>query len=180
MHLIKLEGAIGAAFIGLRSVHVDDPARFIEELKARFPHLLLQAVDARYVAGVCHLNLIVQQAWEAKKRNLLYASRFELDLIIRIACDIQISRALRKVGLKPGFQDIVIIAVGDLQEISSLSTSITALGEPSDSVMNLTYEKEKMLVKDHDVGRDLLNSILYRRNRLSWVLAEKAALLRAR
>jgi tRNA threonylcarbamoyladenosine modification (KEOPS) complex Cgi121 subunit len=180
MYLLKLEDSTVVALIGLRLIKVEEPMRSIEKLRAEFPNLLIQAIDPRHIAGVDHLRMILHQAWEAKKRCLLYANKFELDLVVRIACDTQISQALKQVGVKPGLHDMVLIVIGNIKEMQLFIRRIQAYGEPSDSVMNLTDKKKKMMMKHHGIESDLLKSHRFHKNLIAYVLAEKAALLLTR
>lgn len=177
MVLLRLDSRTWSLCLGLREVRVERPEAWLSELRREHPSLIVQAVSAQCVAGKKHAERILKQAWEAKKRGLLYAERFELDILLRFACNLQIREALEAVGLKPGVQDVLLIAIGGKKHLEHLAQASTGLGTPSDRVLELTEGKAEHLRRRHRIPERMLDSTLVQEDHLAHVLAERAALL---
>ncbi|MCX8192016.1 MAG: KEOPS complex subunit Cgi121, partial [Nitrososphaerales archaeon] len=117
VHMVELEDDTIGLFIGIKGVKIHEPREFIKMLRESLPDLLLQVVDARFVAGQKHLELIIKQSFEAWKRGITYTDRRDMDLIVRLACDLQIKDALEKIGIKSGVMDVVLIGIGKRDSI---------------------------------------------------------------
>jgi len=166
---------VKAVAIPIRSVEIEEPERFMERLKAETPNVTIQAIDARFVATLNHLWAVIRQAWMADRRGAARA-RFELEILLRIACDRRVTQALTTVGLKKGSLDVIFVAVGKIEDLQPLQDHLSHLGEVSESLFHLTSEKRKMLLRHHHISEEALESTVTTREELSGVLAEKAAI----
>ena len=161
---------------GLRSVALD-PNYALTEIRGDHPSLTVQALDSSYVAGPKHLELILMQSLTAREKNVLYADKQEIDLLARVACDRQFSRALEKVGLRKGIRGIALVALGERSELERLSLTLSELGEPDDDLLELTSEKRRFLTRFHKISQKQLEATRVETDPFPYVLAEKAALL---
>lgn len=177
MKCIDLGDEIYACYLGLQKVMVDDPVKFMEKLKASFPHIIVQAINAKFVAGHRHLELVLKQTLEAKRRGILYAKSPELDLLVRISCDTQISRAIKTVGIEKGVQNIVIVALGKKECAESIKDGLRSYGKISDEVIQLTTDKMRTLIRHHGLSKSYVKAVVQTKARLASVLAERAAVL---
>ena len=175
MFLDDLDGDTKLLLLAVRGVKVDDPKSFITNLRKEVPASFLQAIDARFVAGREHTKLIVQQSWTASKRRVLIV-KFDLDILLRLACDSRIENALETVGLRSGTMDVVFIAVGHQDTLNRLSIHLATLGKVSDSLLRLTSSKEKFLKKHHNISDLNLRSTVLKGDALPYILADKAAI----
>ena len=149
----------------------------LEMIRNTFPKLVVQGIDPIYVAGLKHLELIVKQSWTALKRDILYADKAEFDIMARLACDSQISRALDRIGLKSNTTEIAVIAMGDKASVERLSSEFHKYGEMDDKPINFTPEKLNFLLKFHKISKELLGASVLKNELFAYTLAEKAALL---
>jgi tRNA threonylcarbamoyladenosine modification (KEOPS) complex Cgi121 subunit len=161
--------------IPIRGVEIEEPERFMERLKAEVPNVTLQAIDARFVANLNHLWAVIRQAWMADRSGTARA-RFELEILLRIACDSRVTQAVTIVGLKKGSLDVIFVAVGKIEDIQPLPDRLSDLGEASESLLQLTSDKCKMLLRHHHISKEALESTITTSEGMSGVLAEKAAI----
>ncbi|MEM3383523.1 MAG: KEOPS complex subunit Cgi121 [Nitrososphaerales archaeon] len=178
MRYIKLNNKISSIILGIKGVIIDDPKDFLRVLREKYPKLVIQALDANFVAGYEHLKMILQQSWVAFNRGVSYAKKLDLEIIIRIACDFQIERALKTIGLRSGKMDIALIAIGEIKDLRLFAENIKDLGEISDDVINLSHEKKKFLIKHHNISNELIKATIADKNKLAMILSERANLLK--
>ncbi|MFQ6135030.1 MAG: KEOPS complex subunit Cgi121 [Nitrososphaerales archaeon] len=174
MYLLDLEGDVKAAAAPVRGVEVEDPESFMEGLRAKAAKVVLQALDARYVADINHLWAVVRQAWKADKRGVSKV-RFDLDILLRLACDSRLTHALKTVGLKKGVLDVIFVAVGRGEPLQRSVEILGRMGDVSNDLLQPTSEKEAFLRRYHSISDLALQSILLKQERLASILAERAA-----
>lgn len=173
---VELSGRSCAFCTGLVTKHPSNLEQALTRLRIEHPNLMMQAVNARFVAGLGHLKLVVQQAWEAAARGVCLADRREVDILLRFACDSQISRAIREVGLSKDSQMIVLIVMGEECEARSVADKLQSLGTVSKRSFTPTREKLNFLMERHAMNRRALSSTI-KEDAVAYLLAEKAALL---
>ncbi len=147
----------------------------MERLKCCAANIVVQAVDAQFVADLNHLWSVIRQAWAANKRQISRA-KFDIEILLRIACDSRVTNALATVGLKKGRLDIILVVVGTASSMQQVCDAIRWVGEVSESLLILTPEKEVALRKYHNIEDKAIESVLQSQQRLSDLLAEKAAI----
>jgi len=178
LYYIRLGNKTLSIVLGMKGVIIDDPEQFLRNLREKFSNLIIQALDANFVAGFEHLKMILQQSWMAFNRGISYTKKLDLEIIVRLACDSQIARALKTLGLKSGKMDIALIAIGELKHLKPFTENINDFGEISDYVIKLNPEKKKFLIKHHKISDGLIKATIANRNKLAVILSEKANLLR--
>jgi len=178
LKFIRLSNSTSSFIVGLKQVYVRDPQQFLGKLREKFPSLTVQALDANFVAGFKHLKLILYQSWVAFNRGIPYLKKLDLELIVRVACDSQINRALKAVGLKSGTIDLALVAIGDQKNLKSFVEDIMNLGEISASVLKMIPKKKTFLMNHHDISSNLIQATVADKNKLALILSEKANLLR--
>jgi tRNA threonylcarbamoyladenosine modification (KEOPS) complex Cgi121 subunit len=178
LHYIKLDNKTSSIILGIKGVMIDNPQQFLRNLRDNFPNLIIQTLDTNFVAGFEHLKMILQQSWMAFNRGVSYTKKLDLELIVRTACDSQIERALKTIGLKPGKMNIALVAIGEIKNLKLFIKSIKNLGEVSDDAIKLNPEKKKFLIKHHSISDELIKATIFDRNKLAAILSEKANLLR--
>ncbi len=95
-------------------------AALLEELRAGFPRVRLQAVYSRFVLNRRHLEGIVAISASAEKNRALLSNKFETDLLMRFAISPQIASAIRTAGIRPG-RDFLLIAAGSAGALDAFS-----------------------------------------------------------
>lgn len=179
LHIIKLDGNTVGCFTGIKNVKVNEPKKFINKLRHRMPNTTIQVVNAKFVAGPHHIELILKQAYDAWRRGISYAEKYDVDLIVRLACNLQIEKALKKVGVKRGVMDVVLIAIGDRSIVKKLYKLAYNIGDPSDEPIKLTDDKVRFLKEEYRISDEVIHSTLKDVEKIPFLLAEKAALLLA-
>jgi tRNA threonylcarbamoyladenosine modification (KEOPS) complex Cgi121 subunit len=178
LRYIRLSDKTSSIVLGMKGVIVENPEQFLRNLRDKFPNLTIQALDANFVSGFEHLKMILQQSWTAFNRGISYTKKLDLELIVRLACDSQIARALKTLGLKSGKMDIALISIGDLKNLKLFTQFVKDLGEFSDDVIKLNPSKERFLTKHHNISDRLIKATILDKDKLAAILSEKANLLR--
>ena len=160
---------------GFSNVIIDDPTSIIDNFHSTYNSEIIQLINSDYVAGISHLEMIGYQIYESKKRNNLYSNRLELDILLRIACDRRISKAIEMVGIKKGLVNIAILGIGSFNNLSRLKKNLENKWNCDDSILELTTKKLNYLVELHNIPEWFLNSSPSKM--LPSLLCEKAAML---
>jgi tRNA threonylcarbamoyladenosine modification (KEOPS) complex Cgi121 subunit len=174
MFTLEVEGRRYAAQ-GVRDADIKDPEDLLREVK-QISNTPIVLVDADFVAGRRHIELLLKQAYEASKRGLTYAKQPEIDLLARVACENQLKKAVEKVGLKPRRMNIVALSLGEDSFPAEFLKMLERLGTLDDSVIELTNEKSSKLLSQHSLAQAYA-STLTDENPLPYLLAEKSVLL---
>jgi tRNA threonylcarbamoyladenosine modification (KEOPS) complex Cgi121 subunit len=94
---------------------------------------------------------------------------------MRLACTNQISKALDDIGLKVGINNVLIIALGKLADLTVLENHLKKNYRMSNT-LTLSEKKMRVLSLHHKVGRQELNACIDN-NKLASILVERANLL---
>ena len=86
--------------------------KFIDDLRTKYPTLLLQAVSSKFILNSYHLKKIISLSIESKKNNVLLSNKLETDILMRFALTTQISEAIKNVGIRPK-SNFLLIAMGN-------------------------------------------------------------------
>ena len=176
MYRIRLDRKNSALLVGFKDIIINNPEDFLNRIKSSFDSLTIQVIDANFIAGFKHLKMIIQQSWTAFKLGVAYNKKMDMELISRISCDSQISRSLRTVGMKKGKIDLVIISIGDRNNLLSFMNFIKKLGPISKKPLQLNAHKRDFLMRHHGVSNEQIKATTLN-NKLAVILAEKANLL---
>jgi tRNA threonylcarbamoyladenosine modification (KEOPS) complex Cgi121 subunit len=76
--------------------------KLVEQIRQRFENVYIQGFNSEIVFGLQHVLEDLKITLEALKRGIMAANRPELDLLLRISCTTQISKAISHAGLKSG------------------------------------------------------------------------------
>lgn len=125
--------------------------------------------SSMFVAGIDHLEFVLRQAAEYWARGYFLARNRSIDLLMRITCQRQISRALEVSGVR----EISEVAVYGLSRgeasVSSSEEMLTELGAiRNDAKLELNPQKLSFLKKFHQLPEWVP------RDRLALILQEKA------
>jgi tRNA threonylcarbamoyladenosine modification (KEOPS) complex Cgi121 subunit len=94
-------GNIFTTVIGVSDLDVKDVGEFIDDLRETSNGgVSIQAVCADAVYGLEHILQALKITLESEKRKIRLVDRPEMDLLLRISCTDQISRALKDIGLR--------------------------------------------------------------------------------
>lgn len=150
---------------------VDQPVKFLEDLRKKYDNLVIQGVKSNYILSLDHVKKIVILSIASKNANTMLSSRLETDILMRFACTRQINDAIKKVGLQPG-QDFILIAIGKKSILDRLFTELKSISKPV-VFSNTSYN---FLKKQFVISKKQLKSVVSK-DALADLLVEKAAVL---
>ena len=85
--------------------------KFLDELRVKFPNVIIQGISSNFILNYNHVKKIVQLSLYAKKNNTLLSKKLETDILMRFAGTNQIIQAIKTVGVKDN-ENFVIITIG--------------------------------------------------------------------
>ena len=144
--------------------------KFLDNLRKKFPKIQLQAISSNFILNHYHLKKIISLSLESEKKNILLSNKLEIDILMRFAITTQISEAIKKVGIKPN-TNFVLIAIGKKNILNSLYLELSSMSIPLFSKSN-----DMFLKKYFNITKKELNSV-YSKNSLGDILIEKSAIL---
>ncbi|MFQ5920836.1 MAG: KEOPS complex subunit Cgi121 [Nitrososphaerales archaeon] len=165
-----------AMLVGIRKLRVRDSDSFLKEIRALKRGVAVQVLDANFVAGKEHILEVLKQSLHARRTGTMLSRRIEIDLLMRVACTNQISRALENVGIKEGLNDLLIVAIGKTKDLRMLARNLEKNYKPSMGVLNLSARKKRLIVSHHRIGREEIGACIGGEG-LATILAERANLL---
>jgi tRNA threonylcarbamoyladenosine modification (KEOPS) complex Cgi121 subunit len=129
-----------------------DPGKLIDRFRSEHPRVMIQAVDAQAVYGQDHAIGAVYMAIEALERNIMMANRPEAEVLLRLTCTDQISKALSKSGLKISRPGCFIVFSKDAVALRKFGECLAQEFELDDSVLSPTSSKKARLIKELGLG----------------------------
>jgi tRNA threonylcarbamoyladenosine modification (KEOPS) complex Cgi121 subunit/molybdopterin converting factor small subunit len=149
----------------------EDPIRFIESLREKYPNVTIQGIRAPFVLNVEHAKKILSISLSAKKADTLLSNKIETDILMRFACTRQISDAISKVGVKKNTDSILVI-IGKKSHLEKLFHEI------EDLLTSNVFSKDnsKLIKKEFGITKKQLDCIISK-TPLEDLLAEKSAVL---
>jgi molybdopterin converting factor small subunit/tRNA threonylcarbamoyladenosine modification (KEOPS) complex Cgi121 subunit len=151
---------------GQKSIDV----KFIDDLRKKYPKLLLQAVSSDFILNSYHFKKIISLSIESQKNNILLSNKLETDILMRFALTKQISDAIKNIGIRPK-SNFILIAIGNKKTLNSLYEDLLPLST------NLFSKNNESYIKKHfKITKKHIDSV-YSKNPLADILVEKAAVL---
>jgi tRNA threonylcarbamoyladenosine modification (KEOPS) complex Cgi121 subunit len=74
--------------------------KLVEQIRERFENVYIQGINTEAIFGFSHVVEALKITLESLKRGIMAANRPELDLLLRISCTTQISKAISHAGIK--------------------------------------------------------------------------------
>jgi tRNA threonylcarbamoyladenosine modification (KEOPS) complex Cgi121 subunit len=74
----------------------------VEQIRDQFENVYIQGISTEAIFGLHHVVEALKITLESLKRGIMAANRPELDLLLRISCTTQISKAISHAGIKSG------------------------------------------------------------------------------
>jgi tRNA threonylcarbamoyladenosine modification (KEOPS) complex Cgi121 subunit len=72
----------------------------VEQIRDRFENVYIQGINTEAIFSQLHVVEALKITLESLKRGIMAANRPELDLLLRISCTTQISKAISHAGIK--------------------------------------------------------------------------------
>lgn len=143
---------------------------FLENLRKEFPHVNLQAISSKFILNSYHLKNLLGISIKSKREKILLANKLETDILMRFALTNQISEAIKKVGIKPN-SNIVLIAIGKKPDLEKIYKNLKFFTIPLFSKNNSSF-----LIKNFKISKNQIDSVSSKKP-LEDILIEKAAVL---
>ncbi len=144
---------------------------FLDELRLKYPSLILQSINSRFILGINHVKKILSVSLYARKNNNLLSKKIETDILLRFAITTQISSAIEIAGQKPN-EDFLIIAIGKKSTLGKIYSDLKSyLNTKSLSKNNQLYLKKQFKIPSKQLDA------VYSKNPLEDLLVEKATIL---
>lgn len=105
-----------------------DPIKLLEDLRMRFPGVIIQGIRSQYVLNASHAKRVIEISLAASKSNTLLSNKLETDILMRFACTRQISEAINKIGLRENNASVLIM-IGKKPLIKKLLAEISHMTE---------------------------------------------------
>jgi len=151
---------------GQKSINV----KFIDNLRKKYPKIMLQAISSNFILNNYHLKKIISLSLESKKNDILLSNKLETDILMRFALTTQISDAIKNIGIKPG-TNFILIAIGNKKSLNSLYDELLPISVNIFSKNNDLYLKKYFKITNKHIDS------IHSKNPLEDILVEKAAIL---
>ena len=152
-------------------IHKELEIEFLNKLREKYPYLIIQAVNSRFILDANHIKKILALSLYAKKNKTLLSKKIETDILLRFACTTQISQAIKVAGRKPK-NDFVIIGIGKKSTLDKLHSDLISYLNPQP----LSKNNHEFLKKQFKISKKQM-STLSSSDPLEDILVEKAAVL---
>ncbi|HKZ61093.1 MAG TPA: KEOPS complex subunit Cgi121 [Nitrososphaera sp.] len=132
------------SIIGVTKI-AEDAGKLVDRLRAQNKDVSIQAVNAGAVYGADNLLGVLRVTLEAEKRKIMLANRRETELLLRLACTGQISKAMKRAGLKKGAAGCFVAFSKDSKALGQFAEQVKSEFETDDSVLDSSKEKRVRL-----------------------------------
>ncbi|MGI0046402.1 MAG: KEOPS complex subunit Cgi121 [Nitrosotalea sp.] len=156
--------------IGLGKTSID-PIQLLENLRTKFPNVVIQGIKSKYVLSIKHAKRIVEISLAASRSGMMLSNKIETDILMRFACSRQISDAINKVGLQKD-SDSILIMIGKKSLTNKLVAEINHMIKPIVPFPNHT----NFIKKEFKITKKELDCIISKEP-LEDLLVEKSAVL---
>ena len=122
---------------------------FLDDLRAEFPRVVLQAVAGRFVLDGSHLRRVAAVSAEAKRRRTMVARRVETDMLARLAGTAQISAAIKAAGMGSAGRGpyVVVAAAPRTGLLAPLRARLGPLSAPAPASAALPASRARFLAR---------------------------------
>ena len=144
---------------------------FLDNLRKKFPKLILQAVSINHILSKSHAKKIISISFAAKNNHALLSKKIETDILMRFACTTQISEAIKKLGIKPK-KNFILIAMGSTRNLENLYNEL----KPILNSKPFSKNNDAFLKKEFHISKKQINCV-QSKSPLEDILAEQAAIL---
>lgn len=148
--------------LGFRDLYVEDPASFIKMLREVCEPAEVQVLRADSILNLEHIRFAFLYALKSFERSVNIAKTLTLEILLKIAAEDQIDKALAKSGLRKGLQDVVIIIFSENREYAETASGKVRdiLGEENgaDILENVSDEKVKSIMDLFGISEERLKS----------------------
>ena len=167
-------GTFYVAIIEITHLGSENLHELITKFRAFSPDVLVQGIDASYVFGVNHLLRVLQLTVESWKRGIKLSKIMETDILMRLCCTSQISKAIKVGGLKNDCAACFILMSENLDSVLKIKKYIEGYyNEIHVSVLRIGKNKMARLRSEFGITHKKMDRIFFEN-----YLVEKAALVK--
>jgi tRNA threonylcarbamoyladenosine modification (KEOPS) complex Cgi121 subunit len=167
-------GTFYVAIIEITHLGSENLHELITKYRAFSPDVLVQGIDASYVFGVNHLLRVLQLTVESWKRGIKLSKIMETDILMRLCCTSQISKAIKVGGLKNDSAACFILMSESLDSVLKIKKYIEGCyNEIHVSVLRIGKNKMARLRSEFGITHKKMDRIFFEN-----YLVEKAALVK--
>lgn len=145
--------------------------RLLDDMRARYPSLLIQGVRAKYVLSSRHARRVIEVSLEAQRVGTMLSKKTETDMLMRFAATRQISGAIDKAGMREG-EDSILIVIGKKPLVNKLCSEIGHALKPVEPFP----KNDAFLKKEFGIRRKELGCVLSA-NPIEDLLVERSSVL---
>ena len=143
----------------------------MDEIRTNHQHLIIQAINPKFLLNVQHAKKILSISLHAKKTKTMLSKKIETDILLRFAATTQISEAIKTTGRKTN-TDFLIIAIGKKSSLNRLHSEL----KPFLNQKPLSRNNQPFLKKQFNISKNQLSAV-QSKDSLEDVIVEKAAVL---
>lgn len=139
---------------GFRDVDVKSPKQLLLTLRKTLGNIPLQIVDATFIAGTNHALFATVNALNAFKQGNNLSSHLEVEVLLYLSAQRQISKAIELIGVKTYTDHIIVILLpSSCEEAQRLELILqqSVSGQRDDSVINLDEKKRIPLMQAFNI-----------------------------
>ena len=151
--------------------HKDLHRDFLDDLRTSHKHLIIQAINPKFLLSAQHAKKILAISLQAKKANIMLSKKIETDILLRFATTTQISEAIKTAGRKMN-EDFLVIAIGKKSSLSRLYSEL----KPFLNQKPLSRNNQPFLKKRFNISKNNLLAV-QSNDSLEDIIVEKAAVL---
>jgi tRNA threonylcarbamoyladenosine modification (KEOPS) complex Cgi121 subunit len=144
---------------------------FLDELRNKHKHLIIQAINPQFLLSVQHAKKILAISLHAKKTKTMLSKKIETDILLRFAVTTQISAAIKVAGRKMNM-DFLLIAIGKKSSLSRLYFELKPFLNPKP----LSRNNHPLLKRQFNVSKNQM-SVVQSKDPLEDIIVEKSAVL---
>ena len=162
------------AIIEITHLRSENLHELITKFRAFSSDVLVQGINATYVFGVNHLLRVLQLTVESWKRGIKLSKIMETDILMRLCCTSQISKAIKVGGLKNDSAACFILMSENMDSVLKIKKHIEGYyNEIHVSVLRIGKNKMATLCNEFGITHNKMDRIFFEN-----YLVEKAALVK--
>jgi len=161
------------SIVCIENISVPDIGTSIETFRKLFPDVMIQGINPSIIYGKRHIFEVIKIILESNRRKIQITKRLEMELLLRLVCCNQVSKAIEAGGIKNNGSGCFVL----------LSETKRPIIDSTKYIRNLFFKHNISLLKVTQAKMMCICERLkfpcntYNRKELLKILTEKAALV---
>ena len=165
--------SVYVAIISTDTLHVTDIGTTIESFRKKFPDVLIQGINPKFVFGIDHIFEVIRIVLESNNRKIQITKRLEMEILLRIICSNQVKKAIEIAGIKnDGSGCFILLSEDKRYLINSIEYLRTLYSKQNLSLLSATRDKMTHICKRLEFRRNN-----YDKKEFLKILTERAVLV---